>query len=286
LTTAGGNVTLDGKTIVNSSTNQFTFDSSVANNTAAGGNITLKNTLDSNSAGSQSTTFQAGAGNIIFEDNVGGNSPFLDFSVAGAGTLNSKNITVDGNLTLEVINNIKTNNLSVGALTTISLGKVGDEVYNSTGNLTTGNITTQGLNVLNNGNFTAGEITSTDGDVEIIALKNISVNKITGISSSVNLTSGTGQIVLANFTRADNGFIALAKQSILTQGIKSTEDAVILKSRQGEINVQETIESYDDVSLAASKRVIANQIKLLLPMAVLLLLVQQLILCLTMLSPV
>lgn len=225
------------------------MNSSVTNNVSAGGDITFTDTSDSNSAGSQSITFQAGTGNILFGNNVGGDAPLLNFNIAGAGTLNSKNITVDGSLTLEVIDDIKTNNLVADDLTTISLGKVDEEVYSSTGNLTTGNITTYGLNVLNNGSFTAGEIIGVNKDINIVSLDDISVNKITGYSNSVNLTSGTGQIVLDTFTRADNGFVALAERDIYTKGIESKNDAVILKSSLGEIKVQGTIDADDDVSL-------------------------------------
>ena len=155
-------------------------------------------------------------------------------------------------LSLEVINDITTANLSAAGLVNISLGKVGDEIYPSTGNVTTGNIDAKGLEVLNNGDFTAGDLTTTDGDINVISLNQLNVGQLTATNGAVDLISGTAGIKVNGTVQGDNGFIALAQQDIVTNEITSSQDAVILKSSQGAVTVNGSVTAFGDTSLAAA----------------------------------
>ena len=248
ITTTGGKITFDGATTVNGN---LTIDSSVTEDEVItdGGDITFTNTLD----GSQNLTFKAGTGNVLFSDTVGGEATFFDVAVKGAGSVTINNdLAINGNLSLEVINDITTANLSAAGLVNISLGKVGDEIYPSTGNVTTGNIDAKGLEVLNNGNFTAGDLTTTDGDIDVISLNQLNVAQLTANNGAVDLISGTGGITVNGTVQGDNGFIALAQQDIVTNEITSSQDAVILKSSQGAVTVNGSVTAFGDASLAAA----------------------------------
>jgi probable HAF family extracellular repeat protein len=252
VTTAGGDVTFDGKTSVKG--NSLTIDS-------AGGDVNFTNTLDGVSGGSQNLTIKTLRGNVLFDKAVGGSAAFNDFTVAGAGTVTAReNIAVNGNLKLEVIDNLATANLSATGLVNLSLGKVGEEVFNSTGNVTVGNINAQALSVLNNGSLTAGNIQTTDGDIEIISLNNLTLGQLTATNGAIDLISGVGGINLTEAATSDNLFIALAKQAIFTKNLTSHNEAVILKSSTRGVTVNGVIAAYDDVSVAALKNVVVKEI--------------------------
>lgn len=248
IVTQGGNITFDGKTKVN---RNLTINSSVTEDEVItdGGNITFTNTVD----GNQNLTLKAGTGNILFSDVVGSNATFSDVAVEGAGSVTINNdLAINGNLSLEVINDITTANLSAGGLVNISLGKIGDEVYPSIGNVTTGNIDALGLEVLNNGNFTAGDLTTTDGDINAISLNQLTVGQLTATNGAIDLISGTAGITVNGTVQGDNGFIALAQQDIVTNEITSSQDAVILKSSQGAVTVNGSVTAFGDASIAAA----------------------------------
>lgn len=251
INTNGGEIKIDGGTTVNGN---ITINSSVTENEVitGGGDITFTNTVD----GSQNLTFKAGTGNILFSDVVGSNATFSDVAVEGAGSVTINNdLAINGNLSLEVINDIATANLSAAGLVNISLGKVGDEVYPSTGNVTTGNIDASGLEVLNNGNFTAGDLTTTDGDINVISLNQLNVGQLTATNGAIDLISGTAGINVNGTIQGDNGFIALAQQDIITNEITSSQDAVILKSSQGAVTVNGSVTAFGDASIAAAGNV-------------------------------
>jgi len=254
--TRGGSQTFDGVTTVDSSNNFLRLNSSAFDDGTVGGDITFSGTLDGVDADSQNITIKAGKGNLLFEQAVGSENPFLDFIVEGADKVTAnEDITVSGNLDLEVIDDISTANITADGLTTIALGKVGEEVFDSTGNVTIGNITTQGLNILNNGSLSAGEIATTDGDIDIISLDDLTVNQLTAINGAITLISGTGQINVNNSIQGDNGFVALAQLDISTNEIQSSQDSVILKSSKGAVTVNGSVTANDDVSLAGVNNV-------------------------------
>ncbi|ELS01404.1 HAF family repeat protein [Xenococcus sp. PCC 7305] len=252
MTTTGGEIKIDGAAKVNSN---LTIDTSVIDDETVGGDITFSETLDGVDAGSQSIAIRAGKGNLLFEQAVGGENPFLDLKVEGANTVKaSEDITINGNLDLEVIDDIATANITADGLTTINLGKVGEQIYDSTGNVITGNITTQGLDVSNNGNFLATEITTTDGDIEIISLNNLTLDKLTAVNGEITLISGTGEIAVNNSIQGDKGLVALAQLDIITNEIQSSQGAVILKSG-GVVTVNGSVIADDDISLAGVNNV-------------------------------
>ncbi|MBE9043425.1 hypothetical protein IQ255_03205 [Pleurocapsales cyanobacterium LEGE 10410] len=256
ITTAGGEITFSGATTVDGN---LTIDSSVIEDEVitGGGDITFTGTVN----GSQNLTLKAGTGNILFSDVVGSNATFTNVAVEGAGSVTiNKDLAVDGNLSLEVIDDVTTANLSAAGLVNISLGKVGDEVYPSTGNVTTGNINALGIEVLNNGNFTAGNLTTTDGDIDVISLNQLNVGQLTANNGAVDLISGTARITVNGTVQGDNGFIALAQQDIVTNEITSSKDAVILKSSQGAVTVNGTVTAFGDASLAAAGNVTVSAV--------------------------
>ncbi|AFZ37027.1 extracellular repeat protein, HAF family [Stanieria cyanosphaera PCC 7437] len=254
ITTNGGEITFDGQTKID---NNLTIDSSVnEDNTITGGDITFTKTVDAASAGSQNLTLKAGTGNILFQDVIGGNGTFFDIGVEGAGSLTiNKDLAVEGNLSFEVINNITTANLAATGSVEISLGKIGDETFASTGNVTTGNIDALSLEVLNNGSFSSGNLVTTNGDINIISLNSIAVGQLTATNGAIDLISGTAGIKVNGTVESDNSFIALAKQNIITNEITSSQDAVILKSSQDAVTVNGAVTAYDDVSLAAANNI-------------------------------
>lgn len=264
ITTNGGKITLDAPTLLNSPTNEFKFDSTVSADGSGGGDITIKNTFDGYIAGTQSLTLKAGQGNIIFDKAIGSSATLKDFTVNGAKTFAANgDLTSEGNITLKVIDDIRTANLSTNDASTIniSLGKIDEQIFDSTGNVTTGSIKAKELEVLSDGAFTAsGKIEALNGDVNILTLKDISVAQMTAQNGGISLTSGIGSITATGAIDSHSGFSALSKLNITTGEIKSTEDAVILKSHQGAISVNGAITSYGDVSLAANKDVVARQI--------------------------
>ncbi|MEL6441720.1 MAG: DUF3466 family protein [Cyanobacteria bacterium J06621_8] len=260
ITTAGGEITFDGATIVESN---LVIDSSVTEEEVItdGADITFTKTLDAAGAGSQNLTFKAGTGNILFSETVGGEAAFFDLAVAGAGSVTANNdLAIDGNLSLEVINDVTAANLSAAGLVNISLGKVEEETYDSTGNVTTGNIEALAIEVLNNGNFTAGELTATAGDINVISLNQLNVGQLAANDGAIDLISGTAGINVSGSVQGDNGFVALAQQDIVTDEITSTQDAVILKSSQGAVTVNGLVTANGDVSLAAANNVTVDAV--------------------------
>lgn len=262
--TKGGNITFDGPTILNSSTGAYTFNSAKSTATDKGGDITFKNTVDSNSAGASSLSLTAGLGNITFNNAVGGNASLKDLTVNSAKTFTANgDITSQGNINLNVIDDITTASLSTtdSGNVNISLGKIGDQEYDSKGNVTTGNITAKEVDILSDGAFrTHSDIQTKDGDVNITALKDIVVNNITSTNAGISLISGTDAITATGEIIGDYGVTALAKQNITTEKIQSANDVVLLNSSQSAVTVNGAITSSSDVSLGAFKDVVTQDI--------------------------
>lgn len=270
IVTQGGNIESNGKTIVN---NNLVIDSSITNESVgnpnadsvnsqsgvkvAGGDILFTDTVNTNSTGEQNLTLKAGAGDIAFKNTVGDTNPVFNLTVEGAGSLTTtgKDLTVDNELKLEVINDIATANISAQGLSDISLGTIGEEIFASTGNVTTGNIDTLGLEVSNNGSLTAGNITTSNGDLDVISLNQLTVGQLTATKGSISLISGTAGVNVNGTVNGDLGFIALAPLNINTNEITSAQDAVILKSSQGAVAVNGSISAYGEVSLASANDV-------------------------------
>ncbi len=68
------------------------------------------------------------------------------------------------------------------------------KTFASTGNVTTGNIDALSLEVLNNGSFTAEYLATTDGDINIISLNQLTVGQLTANNGAIDLISGTAGI--------------------------------------------------------------------------------------------
>jgi probable HAF family extracellular repeat protein len=266
IVTQGGSIESNGKTIVNNNlvidssiTDEFignpNADSVIAKSGAkiAGGDIAFTDTLNTNSVGDQNLTIKAGAGDLLFANTVGNANPVFDLTVEGAGSLTTtKDITVGNELKLEVINEITAANITTAGLAKISLGKVGEDIFASTGNVTTGNIEALSLEVANNGNFTAGNITTSNGDLDVISLNQLTVGQLTATKGSIDLISGTAGINVGGTVKGDNGFIALAPLNIVTNQITSSQGVVILKSSQGAVTINSSVTAFDEVSLAAA----------------------------------
>lgn len=264
ITTNGGKITLDAPTLLNSPTNEFKFDSTVSVDGGGGGDITFKNTFDGYSAGTQNLTIKAGKGNITFDKAVGSKATLKDFTVNGALTFTANgNITSEGDITLKVIDDIRTANLSTNDTSKIdiSLGKVGEQIFDSTGNVTTGSITAKELNVLSDGAFTAnGMIEALNGDVNITALRDIAIEKIIATNGTTRLISGLGSITATSEIKSDNGLFALARQNINTDRIQSSQYTIVLNAKQGAITVNGSLAANNSVALTALKDVVAQQI--------------------------
>ncbi|MEO1005980.1 MAG: hypothetical protein AAFW67_09045, partial [Cyanobacteria bacterium J06638_38] len=275
IVTQGGSIEFNGKTIVDSN---LVIDSSITDDsvgnpdaesidsldsesevTVAGGDITFTDTLNSNSAGDQNLTIKAGAGDISFENNVGDANPVFDFVVEGAGKLTAnEDITVDNELRLEVINEIATANMTAAGLANISLGTVDEDIFASSGNVTMGNVEALSLEVANNGNFTAGDLTTSDGGINVISLNELTLGQLTATNGSINLISGTAGIGVNGNVAGDLGFIATAPLDITTNQITSAQDAVILKSSQGAVSVNGSVSANGEVSLASANDLTAK----------------------------
>ncbi|MEM7592096.1 MAG: hypothetical protein AAF383_11365 [Cyanobacteria bacterium P01_A01_bin.83] len=272
ITTQGGSIEFNGKTIVD---NNLVIDSSITDDsvgnpdaesidsldsesevTVAGGNITFTDTVNSNSAGDQSLTIKVGAGELQVAGEIGDESPLFDLMVEGAGLLSvNGDITVDNELHLEVINEITTANITTAGLANISLGTVGEDIFASNGDVTSGNIEALSLSVSNNGNFTAGDVTTSDGGINVISLKELAVGQLTATNGSINLISGNAGISVSGNVAGDLGFIATAPLDITTNEITSDQDAVILKSSQGAVSVNGSVSANGEVSLASANNV-------------------------------
>ena len=269
IVTQGGDIGIDGRTIVN---NNLAIDSSVTNEsvgnpnadsvdsqsgtTISGGDLAFIGTLNSNATGEQNLTIKAGAGDLLFANTVGNTNPLFNLTVEGAGSVSAiRDLTVDNELVLEVINDIATANLSATGLANISLGTIGEEIFASSGNVTTGNIDALSLEVSNNGSFTADNLTTSDGDINIISLNELAVGQLIATNGGVDLISGTAGIDVNGTVSGDLGFIALAQLDINTDEIISSQDAVILKSSQGAITVDGSVTSFEEVSLASANDV-------------------------------
>jgi probable HAF family extracellular repeat protein len=264
ITTNGGKITLDAPTLLNSPTNEFKFDSTVSADSSGGGDITFKNTFDGYSAGTQNLTLKAGLGNITFDKAVGSSATLKDFTVNGALTFTANgDITSEGDITLKVIDDIRTANLSTNdsSKIDISLGKVGEQIFDSTGNVTTGSITAKELNVLSDGSFTAsGMIEALNGDVNITALRDIAIEQISATNGTTRLISGLGSIAATGEIKSDNGLFALARQNITTGQIKASNYTIVLNAKQGAITVNGSLAANNSVALTALKDVVAQQI--------------------------
>jgi probable HAF family extracellular repeat protein len=270
IVTQGGKIESNGKTIVNSN---LVIDSSITDEyvgnpnadsvisqsgvKVAGGDVLFTDTVNTNSTGDQNLTLKAGAGDIAFKNTVGDTNPVFNLTVEGAGSLTTtgKDLTVDNELKLEVINDIATANISAQGLIDISLGTIGEESFASSGNFATGNIEALSLEVANNGNFTAGNITTSNGDLDVISLNQLTVGQLSATNGTVDLISGTKGIKVGGTAKGDNGFIAVARLDIVTNQITSSEDAVILKSSQGAVTVNGSVTAFDEISLAAAGNV-------------------------------
>lgn len=283
IVTQGGSIESNGKTIVNQNLviDSSITDDSVGNPNAdsviaksgakiAGGDIAFTDTLNTNSVGDQNLTIKAGAGDLLFANTVGDTNPVFDLTVEGAGSLTTiGDLTVGNELKLEVINEIIAANITTAGLAKILLGKVGKDIFTSTGNFTTGNIEALSLEVANNGNFTAGNIKTTNGDLDVISLNQLTVGQLTATKGSIDLISGTAGINLNGDVNGELGITALAQLGINTKNIKSgqaqtesgfSEDSVIFQSELGAININGSISSYGDVSLASADNVVTKAI--------------------------
>ncbi|MEL6438902.1 MAG: hypothetical protein AAFQ80_06575 [Cyanobacteria bacterium J06621_8] len=272
VTTQGGIIESNGKTIVN---RNLVIDSSITDDsvgnpdaesidsvdsesevTIAGGDITFSDTLNSNSAGEQSLTIKAGAGELEFAGEIGDESPLFDLMVEGAGKLTADgDLTVGNELHLEVINEITMANITAAGLANISLGKVGEDIFASSGNVTLENVEALSLEVANNGSFTAGDLTTSDGGINVVSLNNISAKKLISTNGAINLISAMGGISIENTVEGDLGITALASQNINTKELISAQNFVILKSNNGGITVNGSIMAYGDISLASPNNV-------------------------------
>ena len=112
ITTAGGEIEFDGATTVDGN---LTIDSSVAEDEVItdGGNITFNNTLNSDSAGTGNLRLQAGTGNILFGNTVGGEATFKNINVRGADIVTATaDITSDQLVRINATGDIVTQNIT------------------------------------------------------------------------------------------------------------------------------------------------------------------------------
>ncbi|MBD2168189.1 hypothetical protein H6G04_27785 [Calothrix membranacea FACHB-236] len=260
----GGNITLDGPTILNSSTGAYTFSSAKSSATSKGGDITFKNTVDGFNAGTSSLNLTAGQGNIILDKAIGSNAALKDLTINSAKTVTIKgDVTTTNDITLNAIDDIATASLSTSdtGKVSISLGIIGSKKYDSKGNVTTSDITSKQIYILSDGAFrTNSDIQTKDGDVNIIALKEIAVHNITSTNAGISLISATNAITATGEIIGDYGVTGLAKQNITTDKIQSANDVVLLNSSQGAVTVNGAITSNSNVSLSAFKDVVTQDI--------------------------
>lgn len=183
ITTTGGSITVNGPTIIDTSTGKLTINSTDPAEEESSGDITFTDTLDAQSAGTHRLKVKAGTGNLSFEGAVGGEAALSEFIIASANTLSAQDISTESDITFNVIDDLSTNNLTTNSLgkVEISLGKIEDELYDSTGDVSLGEVSATELGILSNGAVTMqGTVETEEGDIDITALEDISFNRDDG----------------------------------------------------------------------------------------------------------
>ena len=246
VTTRGGSLTFDGVTTVDSSSDFLTLNSSVNEDDTVGGDITFTDTLDSVSAGSQNLIIKSGKGNLLFEQAVGSNNPFLDFKVDGANT-----VTANGDIISDRLIRINSKEDLTAQNITSNNGKVkltSEQKSITTLDITSGsedgdNIILRAFEEVNTVNLNAHEL----GKIEIISgeiLEDESIvvgNVVTGSIEGKKLNVlGTGSFNTTDDITAYDGKVKITTLGdIITNNITANNGNVRLTSEQKSITTQD-----------------------------------------------
>ncbi len=266
ITTQGGEITFDGATTVNSNLN---IDSSVIEDEVitGGGDITFASTVDSSSAGVGNLRLQAGTGNILFSETVGGEASFKNINVFGANT-----VTANADITSDQLVRINATGDIVTQYITSDNGRVvvsSQEKSISTLDITSGNdegdhIILQAGDSVSTKNLLANEL----GIVRIASGKYLEQDS--NIVGDITTESITGKRIrvesTGNFTTTgdalthDGNVVVDAKQDITVENITANNGNVRLTSEEKSLTAKDisTIipEAVDDEEITRKGNII------------------------------
>ncbi|MEM7590151.1 MAG: hypothetical protein AAF383_01275 [Cyanobacteria bacterium P01_A01_bin.83] len=254
ITTAGGEIKIDGATTTE---RNLTIDNSVIEDEVItdGGDITFTGTLDN--SGTNNLRLQAGTGNILFGDVVGGEATFNNIIVFGANTVTAEaDITSNGRIKINATEDITAKNI------TSETGNV--KLISEEKSITTEDITTknpegknivieaiEGIDVANLDTgelgvvrITSGEIVENDTETledDTVIVGDISTKSITG--KAVRAV-GTGSFTATGDITAHDGRITVAvTNDVNTKSINSLVKSINLISTEGAVTVDGDLNS-------------------------------------------
>ena len=245
ITTQGGEITFDGATKVNSN---LTIDSSVTEDEVItdGGDITFTGTVDAASAGSGNLRLQAGTGNILFEDTVGGEATFNNINVLGADIVTATaDITSDQVIRINATGDIVTQNItsengrvvfsseqkSISTLDITSGKEERDNIVLQAGDsVSTRNLSANELGVVR---IASGQYLEEDSTV----VGDITTESITGKQIRVDSTGNF--TATADALAHDGNVVVNAKQNITAENITATNGNVRLISEEKSITTKD-----------------------------------------------
>ena len=245
ITTNGGEITFDSATTVNGN---LTIDSSVTEESVItdGGDITFTGTLDAASAGSGNLRLQAGTGNILFEDTVGGEATFNNINVLGADIVTATaDITSDQVIRINSTGDIVTRNItsdngrvvlsseqkSISTLDITSGSEERDNIVLQAGDsVSTRNLSANELGVVR---IASGQYLEEDSTV----VGDITTESITGKQIRVDSTGNF--TTTADALAHDGNVVVNAKQNITAENITATNGNVRLTSEEKSITTKD-----------------------------------------------
>lgn len=267
--TRGGNIAFDGKTVVNSNSETFVINSSVASEESEGGNVVFSGNIDNSDQSSQNLTLRTGAGNVLFQQAIGSSNPFTNFRIASA-----KNVVADEDIiSNELIRinateditaqNITSNNGRVKltseqkSITTQDITSGGEEGDNIILEAMTG-IMTANLNAdeLGRVKISSGKV----NDDNSVVVGDVETGSITG--RSLNVTN-TGSFTATGDITAHDGKVEVTTLSdISTKKIESLNKSVSLVSSQGGVTIDGDLFSADKgISIIAANDISTKKVE-------------------------
>ena len=250
ITTQGGKITLDGATTVNGN---LTINSSVIENEVitGGGDITFTKTLDATSAATGNLRLQAGTGNIVFGDIVGGEATFNNINILGAKTVTANgDITSSGLIKINATEDINTQNITseTGNIKLTSEEKSITALDITSGN-EGGNIVLEGVEGVYTANLNAhklGIVKIKSGDVledNTVVIGSTVTNSITG--KIVDISSTGSSTAIGDITAHDGKVTITTHDDIKTKKIESLAKSINLVSTDGGVTIEGELFSAD-----------------------------------------
>ena len=256
ITTNGGEIKLDGTTKVGSN---ITIDTSVIEDeeVTGGGDITFTGTLDSETATTNNLKLQAGTGNILFSDVVGGEATLNNINIKGANT-----VTVEADITSNGLIKINATEDIIAKNITSEKGRV--ELISEEKSITAEDITTknpegknivleaiEGIDVgkldageLGKVNITSGEVEDNDTETledDTVIVGDVITGDITAKQVSV-LSTGSFDAI-GDITAHDGKVEITAINNINTRGINSLTKSIRVISTEGAVTVEGDLNS-------------------------------------------